>query len=103
MPYLFMIGLLAIWLLPSSAIAAEAPATMPTVTSSATKLPADYPEDFSRPRTMAQARPGYTNAFGEDEAVPQKSAAETLKEDLMRPLDSPSRTSTSPAKAPAQK
>lgn len=103
MPYLFMIGLLAIWLLPSSAIAAEAPATMPTVTAAATKLPADYPEDFSRPRTLAEARPDYTDAFGEDDAAPQKSSADTLKEDLMRPLDAPSRTSTSPVKAPSQK
>lgn len=103
MPYLFMIGLLAIWLLPSSVIAAEAPATMTTVTPSATKLPADYPEDFSRPRTMAQARPDYTDAFGENDATPQESVADKLKEDLMSPLDSPSRASTNPERVPERK
>lgn len=97
-----MLGLLAIWLLPTDALATDnvaadtvatevpsAPHEEATLTSS--NIPADYPEDFSRPETLAAAPPAYEDAFGEDEVV-------ATSEDLMRPLDEPART---PSQAPS--
>ncbi len=80
MPYLALLGMLALWLTPVRvARAEEPPSTAPASPSVAdaplpVAVPADYPEDFSQPDEVVAARDNRYEAFGEDEALEQPSA-----------------------------
>lgn len=83
MPYLALLGLLALWLTPALVARAEEPpspasappaateAAAPLSTSTATEIPADYPEDFSPPDEVIAARENRYEAFGEDDVTEQ--------------------------------
>ena len=80
MPYLALLGMLALWLTPALvARAEEPPSPAPAPPSQAAPpppvdVPADYPEDFSQPDEVVAARENRYEAFGEDEPFEQPPA-----------------------------
>ncbi len=90
MPYLAVLGMLALWLTPALvARAEEPPSTAPTPPAEVVapveipvEISADYPEDFSPPDEIITTRENRYEAFGEDDILehPAKPAV---------PLDTP--------------
>ena len=86
MPYLALLGMLALWLTPAFVARAEEPPstapTPPAEVAAPVEISADYPEDFSPPDEIITTRENRYEAFGEDDILehPAKPAV---------PLDTP--------------